>query len=143
MAREAEIAVFVARRDRSQILVLHRVPALGGYWHTVAGGIEPGEEPPAAALRELQEETGLEGAELGATVFDTYPLDEEPPETRARYAAWLTEMPVHSYLVDAPDDWEPQLDGEHDEYRWCPPEVAAATLRWPEASAALRDLLAP
>ncbi|HVW89776.1 MAG TPA: NUDIX domain-containing protein [Gaiellaceae bacterium] len=139
--REAEVAVFVARRSRTEVLVTHRSPELGGYWHTVAGGIEPGEEPEAAALRELREETGLEGVALSAPLLIAYPVDEEPPERRARYAPWLTEMAVHTYLVDAPDAWEPTLDWEHDGYRWCGPDEARATFHWPETAESLRVLL--
>ena len=54
-----EVAVFVTRRSGSEVLILHRVPEQGGYWHVVAGGVESGETVTEAAERELQEETGL------------------------------------------------------------------------------------
>jgi len=37
-----EVLIHVRRGD--QFLVTHRVPAGGGYWHTIAGCVEPGEE---------------------------------------------------------------------------------------------------
>ena len=49
---------------------------------------------------------------------------------------------MHAYLVDAPDDWEPELDWEHDDYRWCPVAEAPTAYRWPETGEALRTLLA-
>src|SRR3954452_14377027 len=55
----AEVAVFVTRRQGSQVLILHRSPIQGGYWYVVAGGVEAGEEPDEAARRELAEETSL------------------------------------------------------------------------------------
>lgn len=106
MARTAEVAIYVARRDRSEILVLHRSEAQGSYWHTVAGGIEDGERPIEAARRELLEETGLELAIEGPAHISDYPVDGGGS------------MPVHAFIVDAPDDWEPTLDWEHDDHRW-------------------------
>jgi len=141
MAREAEVAVFVARRDRTEILVLRRAPALGGYWHTVAGGIEPGEQPLDAARRELAEETRLEAEPVAARTQFAYPLDEEPPELRTRYAPGLTHVPVHCFLVDAPDAWEPVLDWEHDRYRWARAAEAPAAYRYADVGEALRRLL--
>ncbi|GAA4983102.1 NUDIX domain-containing protein [Actinopolymorpha pittospori] len=38
-----------------------------GLWATIGGGMEPGESPAEAALRELREETGLEAEILGIT----------------------------------------------------------------------------
>ncbi|MGH3049323.1 MAG: NUDIX domain-containing protein, partial [Gaiellaceae bacterium] len=71
-----------------------------------------------------------------------YPLTEEPAERRATYDPSVTEVAVTCFVADAPDDWEPTLDWEHDDYRWCAPDEAARTLRWPETAEALRRLLA-
>jgi 8-oxo-dGTP pyrophosphatase MutT (NUDIX family) len=142
--REAEVAIFVARRGRSEVLIAHRSPAQGAYWHTIAGGIEGNETPLDAAARELAEETGLTGVELHAgveVVEYAYPLSEEPPDRSVLYPEDLREVRVHCFAADAPDDWEPTLDWEHDDYRWCAPDDAAATLRWPETADALRRML--
>jgi lipoyl(octanoyl) transferase len=129
VAREAEVAVFVARRGRTEILVLHRSVVQGSYWHTVAGGIEAGETPAEAARRELAEETGLQVDLVGEAFFNTY---AQPG---------LADMPVHAYLVDAADDWEPELDWEHDDHRWVPVDTAPGAYHWPETTEALRALL--
>ncbi len=55
----AEVAVFVTRRNGAEVLIVHRSPIQGGYWHVVAGGVEAGEAPEDAARRELEEETSL------------------------------------------------------------------------------------
>lgn len=39
------------------------------YWFTIGGGIEPGEDPAAAALREIGEETGHTKVRLGPPVW--------------------------------------------------------------------------
>ena len=141
----AEVAIFVTRRGRSEVLVAHRSPPNGSYWHTIAGGIEHDDgSPHAAAARELAEETGLTGVELerGPTIVEyVYPLTEEPPERRAMYPQGTVEILVHCFVVDAPDDWEPALDWEHDDHRWVSPADAAQLLRWPETADALRRLL--
>ncbi|MDX6476533.1 MAG: lipoyl(octanoyl) transferase [Gaiellaceae bacterium] len=142
--RTAEVAIFVTRDHRREVLLVHRSPSQGSYWHTIAGGIEAGETPEQAAVRELREETTLDGVDLvplETTVEYAYPLSEEPPERGALYAPGLVAVRVHCFLVEAPDRWEPTLDWEHDDYRWCPPDEGASALRWPETAGALRRLL--
>ena len=34
--------------------------------------------------------------------------------------------------AEAPAAWEPQLNEEHDDYRWCDAAEAADLLHWPE-----------
>ena len=57
-----EAIIVVYRRPGPEFLVLLRSPQDHGYWHLVAGGIEEGEQPAAAARRELSEETALDAA---------------------------------------------------------------------------------
>ena len=62
-------------------------------------------------------------------------------ETRFAYKAepWEShfepggaEIAVECFLAEAPAAWEPTLDWEHDEHRWCSREDAVALLYWPE-----------
>ncbi|MGB3330754.1 MAG: NUDIX domain-containing protein [Thermomicrobiales bacterium] len=63
---------------RDEILLIHEHyddvvsierPALRDLWVLPGGGIDPGEDPETAALRELWEETGLEGYPLGPCLW--------------------------------------------------------------------------
>ena len=47
---------------------------------------------------------------------------------------------VHAFLVDVDAGWEPDLDHEHDDYRWCSREDAMELLFWPEPAALLGSL---
>jgi 8-oxo-dGTP pyrophosphatase MutT (NUDIX family) len=139
----AEVAVFVTRKSDSEVLIVHRSPEQGSYWHIVAGGVEPGETATEAAQRELHEETGLVAkVTTGVEVIEyVYALTEEPAARRSRYDPAVVGVKVTCFRVSAPDDWEPNLDWEHDDHRWCSPAEALHTLRWPATANALRKLL--
>jgi 8-oxo-dGTP pyrophosphatase MutT (NUDIX family) len=135
MRRPYEVFVFVRRGD--EFLILRRSEPQGGYWHCVAGGVEEGETYAQAAVRELREETGL-AAEL---VDLSRAYDYEFEEWEARYERGAPSVHVECFLAEAPSDWEPRLDWEHDEYRWCRVEEAATLLFWPEPRAVLRSFV--
>ena len=48
--------------DRNRVLVAQRIDFPGNAWQMPQGGIDPGERPLAAALRELKEEIGTDKA---------------------------------------------------------------------------------
>jgi 8-oxo-dGTP pyrophosphatase MutT (NUDIX family) len=123
--RTAEVAVVVRRGD--EFLILHRSPRGGGYWHLVAGGVEPGETAAEAAARELLEEVGLRAPVRPLHAFAYVPTDAE---LAARPLAPRIE--VECFLADAPPAWEPVLDHEHDDHRWCRRDAALDLLFWPE-----------
>ena len=141
MLTDAEVAVFVTRRGDLDVLLLHRSPEQGGYWHVVAGAIEPGETAVEAAERELREETGLV-AELTSGVDVTEYVSTLTAEPARREEPSALAIGVTCFRAAAPDDWEPTLDWEHDGHRWCDSGEAARTLRWPGTADALRKLLA-
>ncbi len=117
-----EVKVMVRRGD--EFLVLLRCEADGGYWHVVAGGVEPDETYAQAARRELREEIGLVAE----------------PGDLARSYVYHVGVVVHASLVDVPDGGEPTPTDEHDEYRWCSPPDAAARLHWPETRELVSEL---
>ena len=98
-------------RRGEEFLVAHRSPESGGYWHTIAGGVEPGEAFHAAAVRELREETGLAVSELQPLGEFAYTRESWEEDAGLR-------VHVEAFLVDVEPGWEPELNEEHDEYRW-------------------------
>jgi 8-oxo-dGTP pyrophosphatase MutT (NUDIX family) len=143
MRTSAEIAVFVTRRGGREVLLVHRAPSHGGYWHVVAGGVELGETAPQAAKRELCEETGLAAAVSGGVEVTEYAdaVTGTPAERRSDDRS-LMAVRITCFCVTAADDWEPTLDWEHDGHRWCSPTEAFEALRWPGTAQALRKLTA-
>jgi 8-oxo-dGTP pyrophosphatase MutT (NUDIX family) len=112
-----------------EILLLHRTKER--YWHLVAGAVEPGETAAQAAKRELWEETGLVADPTDLAWRFTYALADEP-ERLPDFAPGTEEIVVEVFSVDAPPGWEPNLNEEHESYRWAGLAEASALLHWPE-----------
>lgn len=64
---------------RNQVFVAKRIDMPGEAWQMPQGGIDPGEDPRRAALRELEEEIGTDKVEIIAEVegWLSYDLPEE------------------------------------------------------------------
>jgi dATP pyrophosphohydrolase len=142
MRRPEEILIVVHRpaSTGSEFLVLERSPERQGYWHLVAGALDEGEDEASAAARELREETGLAVPVWDLGLRYLYALEEEPPEVRARFSPGVTAIAVSAFVAEAPPGWEPVLDEEHVDYRWCTADEACKLLRYPEPRDALEKV---
>ena len=66
---------------------LPSAPDQPGWWFTVGGGIEPGESLRDAAVREIAEETGFTGVELGSALFETDQILHDRKSRPVRHCA--------------------------------------------------------
>jgi len=132
--RTSLVDVYVVREAGASLecLVLRRAAGgrCPGSWESVHGHIEADEQPAAAAIRELREETGLMPLRLynlsRVELFYQHRLNE------------VTLVPVFVAFVEA----EPQvrLGPEHDAFDWLRPELARQRFAWPRERRALDDV---
>lgn len=105
---------------RNDALLLTRISAIGyppGWWALPGGGIDQGESPSAALVRELYEETGLTPDSIRLT--DVHDVHTVAPGRGDQYEDYHG---IHLlYAVDVPEDQMPQVieeDGTTDAVRW-------------------------
>jgi len=113
----------------------HRI--FPGLWQCVTGGVEPDEFIPRAAMREVEEETGLGPAEIEAF----YDLDQVAPFYDEGTDAVVVSA-IFAARVRA--DAAPRTSWEHDGLRWVPADEAPGLAIWPsyaESVRRVRDLL--
>jgi 8-oxo-dGTP pyrophosphatase MutT (NUDIX family) len=130
-ARPAARVLLLDQSDRL-LLVRFVSPDTGvPFWAPVGGGLEPGETYEQAAVREVAEETGLAGLELGPHVYDR--------EVAFTWRAQRWES-IEQWFVARVDAFEPSREG------WTPQEHQDITvMRWWTAAelAAADEALVP
>jgi 8-oxo-dGTP pyrophosphatase MutT (NUDIX family) len=101
----------VIENGEGELLVLKRVGQdefYPGYWNFPDGGVEPGKESVAAAMREAEEEAGLAMKPEGR-YFAVY-CYPDGKEENAEAAAYAFKATTISSAI--------HLDSEHTDYRW-------------------------
>ncbi|WP_144797907.1 NUDIX domain-containing protein [Microbacterium paludicola] len=103
-------------------------------WALIGGGLEPGEEPAAAILREIREELGVEaavsqivGAYAGEALFITYPNGDRCAYVTTAYACRLLS---EALIIE---------EGELREVAWFTPEEIARLDTQPYVARILTD----
>jgi len=102
--------------SRDRVLLFRSELAYGTFWLTPGGGLEPGETYEEAAIRELWEETGLGGIDLGPciwTVRFSFPYLDLVYDQSERY--FLVRVDAHEVN---PANWQPTERVEIQEHRW-------------------------
>jgi dATP pyrophosphohydrolase len=109
--------VLIHTRDL-KVLLLERADR-PGFWQSVTGSIEEGETPYDAAIREVQEETGLIATDYKFEDWQTSNVYEIYPHWRARYAPGVTQNTEHVFGLELPAPLCVQLAAdEHLRYEW-------------------------
>ena len=114
--KRPESVLVLVYTQASEVLMLRRKYP-NDFWQSVTGSLEWDENPQQAAIRELQEETGISEQELYdcqySQNFEIYSI------SRDRYAPGVTENQEHVFSLELTDKVDIQLDPrEHEEYIW-------------------------
>lgn len=109
-----EAAGGIVFNDKKELLLIVR----GGYWDMAKGNIEKGETPKMAAIREVEEETGLETIELGDFFHTTYHIFRNKKDKRVLKIS-------HWFRMNSNDtDFIPQAEENIEKVAWISREKA-------------------
>jgi dihydroneopterin triphosphate diphosphatase len=111
-------ALVLIHTPELQILLLERADK-AGYWQSVTGSIEGDETPAQAAVREVQEETGLNALAYDFQDWQTSNVYQIYPHWRHRYAPGVVENTEHLFGLCVPTALAVTLAAdEHVRYEW-------------------------
>jgi 8-oxo-dGTP diphosphatase len=116
LAVTVDLAIFTVHRDELQVLLIRRGNApYRGMLALPGGYVHPGESLDTAALRELSEETGVDGRKLHLEQLRAYGTPDRDPRGRVITVA---------YLALGPDLPVPQAGTDADAAHWLPAATA-------------------
>ena len=101
-----------------QVLIMERADK-NGFWQSVTGSLEQGETPLQTAIREVQEETGLDATQYELQDWQTTNTYEIYPHWRHRYAPEVTHNTEHLFALVLPNALPIKMaPDEHVQYEW-------------------------
>lgn len=119
-----------------QVLLLDRADT-PGFWQSVTGSIEGDETLHETAMREVQEETGLDAARYNLADWQLSNVYEIYPHWRYRYAPGVTQNTEHVFGLELPGALPVTLNPrEHLRYEWVDwREAAKKVFSWTNVEA--------
>lgn len=138
--KRPESVLVVIYTPALQALIIERADVQHA-WQSVTGSLEDGESPRDAAIREVQEELGIDARQHQLQdwgISNDYEIFEV---WRHRYAPGVTHNLEHVFGLLVPDCFEPTLaPREHTHWQWRDASVAAEAVFSPSNADALRLL---
>jgi len=107
-----EAAGGYVQNEAGELLVFYR----RGSWDMPKGKIDPGETPEQAAIREVQEETGLQNIALGPFLIHTFHTYEEKDKRILKITWWYRMRTTDMLLV-------PQTEEDIEAIHWVAPRA--------------------
>lgn len=100
------------------VLIMERADR-SGFWQSVTGSVEANETPRETAIREVQEETGIDANQHDLQDWHTSNVYEIYPHWRHRYAPGITENTEHLFGLCLPKPVDVLMSPrEHVRYEW-------------------------
>ena len=123
-----------------EVLLLERADR-PGFWQSITGSQDAGETLEQTALREIEEETGLDAMRYSLTDWRKQNQYEIYPRWRHRYAPGVTRNTEHAFGLQLPAPLAVTLaPREHLRYEWLDWQAAAdKVFSWSNAEA-IREL---
>jgi dihydroneopterin triphosphate diphosphatase len=122
-----------------QVLIMERADK-PDFWQSVTGSIENNETPYEAAIREVNEETGLNALEYDFQDWQASNVYEIYPHWRHRYAPGVIENREHLFGLCLPKPLSVTLaPNEHTRFEWVDwREAAQRVFSWTNVDALIR-----
>lgn len=128
---QVEVIVFKIIHGQPVFLLLKRHPDRGGFWQPVTGGVEAGEDLKEAALREMEEETGIRDTVRVMENIHYFEFEANGGH------GWTKE---YVYGVQVQVGIEALISDEHTEMKWCTLEEACELLKYESNREGLRKI---
>ena len=121
-----------------KVLLLERADH-PGFWQSVTGSQHEGESLADTAMREVEEETGIDARRLSLEAWNLVNVYEIYPVWRHRYAPGVTHNTEHVFGLEVPGEVPVKVaPREHLSSRWLPwNEAAERVFSWSNRKAIL------